>query len=88
VFPLLPVTEPAGLLHNLRARKPTSPDLGHLSGHRGLVLIGKNASTTLRHVELKMPQERHNSALVEREHIESCKAVDNATKHPGSPALS
>jgi hypothetical protein len=82
------MTEPAGPLQELRARKPTSPDLGHLSGHRGLVLIGKNASTTFRLVELKMPQQRHNSALVAREQIEGCKVVDNATKHPGSSALS
>jgi hypothetical protein len=81
------MTEPAGLLQNMRARKPTSPDLGHLSGHRGLVLIGKNASTTFRLVELKMPQQRHNSARVAGEQIEGCKAVDNATKHPGSSAL-
>jgi hypothetical protein len=82
------MTEPAGLLQNMRARKPTSPDLGHLSGHRGLVLIGKKASTTLRLVELKMPQQRHNSALVWRAQIVGCISVGNATKNPGTSALS
>ncbi len=81
------MTEPAGLLQDMRARKPTSPDLGHLSGHRGLVLITKNASTTLRLVELKMSHLRHNSARVPREDIKGCGDVEISTL-PETPALS
>lgn len=78
-FLILPVTVPAGPLQDMRARKPTSPDLGHLSGHRGLVLIGKNATTTLRLVELKVSQERHNSVRAGREKILDCISVKSAT---------